>query len=221
MYCATWGAALMQLMYDFMATRVAIYGVPKFPVPQMRYVHVALAVANNVTHDTYLLEEVIDEACDGMFLKYINNDHNAPIERPDHPERTEIGEFLAFAQHVQYMKTQKMAFVSDIQGSYSLTKSVVPGLILLFPGGRTLLSDPQIITSPYLSTYLLLPSESHKLFTAKSQHPVYLLMEILHQHLSNLERTISATSTANFMVSHKISQLPMFKLPCLVLHLKG
>jgi hypothetical protein len=119
MYCATWGAALMQLVYDFMAKRVAIYGVPPFSIPQMRYVRVALAVANNATHDSYVLEEVIDEACDGVFLKYINNDHNAPIERPDHPERKEIGEFLAFAQHVQYLKTQKMVFVSDIQGLYS------------------------------------------------------------------------------------------------------
>jgi hypothetical protein len=120
MYCATWGAALIQLVYDFVAAQNIVRGAPPFPIPQVRYVRVALAVADNVTRDTYLLEECIDEDSDGVFLKYINNNLNSPISRPDHPDRKEIGEFLAFAQHVQYLKTQKMAFVSDMQGLYTL-----------------------------------------------------------------------------------------------------
>jgi hypothetical protein len=119
-YCATWGAAMMDLVYDFMEQRDKISGPPPFGVPQMRFVRVALAVADNDRHDTFLLEEFIDEEADGKFLKYINNDQSTPLDYPSHPERNHIGQFLAFAQHIQFLKSQKMAFVSDIQGLLSV-----------------------------------------------------------------------------------------------------
>uniref|UniRef100_A0ACB7IVE8 Uncharacterized protein n=1 Tax=Pleurotus cornucopiae TaxID=5321 RepID=A0ACB7IVE8_PLECO len=92
----------------------------------MRFVHAALANSKEVDgiKKSYLIEEVID----GKFVKYINNDSPEllPMENGDQERRAK---FLAFAQHVQYFKTESV-FISDLQG------------------GDTLLTDPQITTDP-------------------------------------------------------------------------
>ncbi|KAI5990982.1 hypothetical protein EDD15DRAFT_2169762 [Pisolithus albus] len=51
-------------------------------------------------------------------------------------EAEEITVFLAFTQHVQYVKTGGQVYISDYQGSGSL------------------LTDPQILTHPYVSRKL-------------------------------------------------------------------
>ena len=41
-------------------------------IPKMCFMKNALAIAN-MTHKTYMVEEVIDEVVHGMFVKYIGN----------------------------------------------------------------------------------------------------------------------------------------------------
>jgi len=127
--CLRWASALMELVYDFISEATAIYGTPPFKIPTMHFVKSALAVAENDTHDTYMIEEVIDVSVDGKFVKYIGNS-SAIINDFEDKDLQDRAKFLAFCQHIQYNKTQEMAFIGDYQG------------------GRTLLTDPQIITSP-------------------------------------------------------------------------
>ncbi|KAJ8693377.1 hypothetical protein PTI98_008376 [Pleurotus ostreatus] len=95
----------------------------------MHFVDAALANSNEVdgVKKSYLIEEVID----GKFIKYINNDSPEllPMENLDQERRAK---FFAFAQHVQYFKTESV-FISDLQD------------------GDTLLTDPQITTNPSIT----------------------------------------------------------------------
>jgi len=126
--CLRWGSALMKLVYDFIAEQCASRGDPPFEIPQMRFVHTALAITKNTSCDTYMVEEVIDEAEDDEFVKYIGNGSAKPCRhlQKDHAHRAE---FLTFCQHVQYLKTKMLAFVGDFQGTsnsdllYSSTSS--------------------------------------------------------------------------------------------------
>jgi Alpha-kinase family len=116
--CLRWASALMELVYDFISEAAAECGTPSFEIPAMRFVKSALAVAENDNHDTYMIEEVIDEA-DGKFVKYIGNSSAVVNEFQDKSLR-ETAEFLAFCQHVQYSRTQEMAFIGDYQGNDTL-----------------------------------------------------------------------------------------------------
>ncbi|KAH7909103.1 hypothetical protein BJ138DRAFT_1011500 [Hygrophoropsis aurantiaca] len=135
--CLKWAIALMRLVYDFIDAELQVRTGMPFEIPQVRFVEAALATTTDQFKGatTYLVEEMIDEKTDGKFVKYISNERAAPRPLAD-PESVRIADFLAFAQHVQYRKTKKLAFVSDFQG------------------GRTLLTDPQIITAPYVQTLL-------------------------------------------------------------------
>jgi hypothetical protein len=144
--CSRWASALMHLVYEFMERENQTRGKPPFPVPKTRYVNVALAVASNNKRDAYLLEEVVDGS-DRDFLKYINNTSAAPLPQPD-AKREHVGLFLSFAQHVQMLETQRHVFVSDQQGIQYCFVAKNHVDIQLLTGGLTLLSDPQIITSP-------------------------------------------------------------------------
>ena len=141
-----WASALMAEAYTFIAIENKKRGKPPFDIPELRYVSVVLAVANNAARDVYLLEEVIGPS-DGEFKKYINNTSAVPCIDSSDLKRKEIAEFLCFTQHIQMVVTKEMAFVSDQQGEYySIT---LPQLITnISAGGYSLLSDPQIITSP-------------------------------------------------------------------------
>ena len=48
-------------------------------IPDMRFVKSALAIAED-SHDTFLLEEVIDDAVNGAFVKYIGNGSAKPYD---------------------------------------------------------------------------------------------------------------------------------------------
>ena len=80
----------------------------------MRFVKSALAVVDT-THETFMLEEVIDEAVDGIFMKYIGNGSVKPLDFLTGAAAYRA-EFLSFSQHVQYMKTKGLAFIGDFQG---------------------------------------------------------------------------------------------------------
>jgi len=91
----------------------------------MRFVNAALAIErtgndpDNIKY--YLLEELIPtDSSGGPFRKYLNNTSTVPIFSSD-PEAQEHVEFLSFAQHIQYYKTDRKAFFSDLQGEYELS----------------------------------------------------------------------------------------------------
>ncbi|KAH9948916.1 hypothetical protein B0H21DRAFT_689337 [Amylocystis lapponica] len=102
--CLVWADLLLRLVYDFIRRECAKRGKPSFDIPQFRYIEAALAVeqGGNLA---------------GVFRKYINNEHAVPLKLR-HPEDTVLAEFLAFTQHVQYWKTQKIAFITDYQGIF-------------------------------------------------------------------------------------------------------
>ncbi|KAG2134630.1 hypothetical protein BD769DRAFT_1353153, partial [Suillus cothurnatus] len=78
------------------------------------------------TRTVFLLKEFINS--DGEeFIKFIHNmDANPLVDYDDYGY--DLAVFFAFMQHVQYVKTGKLAFISDYQG---VTR---------------LLTDPQILT---------------------------------------------------------------------------
>lgn len=112
--CLRWAAALMGIVYDFVKKYTEIHGEPSFSIPEMRFVKSALAVVDP-THETYMIEEVIDEAADGAFMKYIGNGSVQPLDFLSGTAAYRA-EFLSFSQHVQYMKTKGLAFIGDFQG---------------------------------------------------------------------------------------------------------
>lgn len=78
---------------------------------------------------SFLLEEKIPVPSGGEFIKYVHNASAVPSLGPDDPEY-DTALFLCACQHLQYDKTQGVAFVSDFQGCGEL------------------LTDAQIMTSP-------------------------------------------------------------------------
>lgn len=112
--CLRWASALMELVYDFISSFTIEQGEPPFTIPEMRFVKSALAIADG-SHDTYLLEEVIDDSSDGNFIKYIGNGSVQPLDFLE-GEEVHRAKFLSFCQHVQYVKTKSLAFVGDFQG---------------------------------------------------------------------------------------------------------
>ncbi|KAF8198903.1 hypothetical protein K438DRAFT_1441086, partial [Mycena galopus ATCC 62051] len=122
-----WATTMMNMVYKYIAGQEKIVGVPTFRVPVMRFVRAGLAICQTQTKDPYLVEEWID----GQFVKYIHNRSGYP-RRFDDAEYDLRSRFLSFCQHVQFLKTDKAAYVSDFQG------------------GLELLTDPQIISDPDL-----------------------------------------------------------------------
>ncbi|KAJ7617635.1 hypothetical protein DFH06DRAFT_1012350, partial [Mycena polygramma] len=108
-------------------------------VLRLRFVHAGVAVSHEQVTGTnvkntssicrsYLVEEFIDTDTQ-EFVKYIHNGDAVPLLSHEDPYY-DIADFLCFTQHVQYFKSGGAVFLSDYQGS------------------QTLLTDPQIMTSP-------------------------------------------------------------------------
>ncbi|KAJ7438149.1 MHCK/EF2 kinase, partial [Mycena latifolia] len=135
--CLIWGHVLLYIVYDFIRRFIREHGPPKFKIPEMRFVKAGLVFVQGQgkPDDLFLIEERICEKTEGKFRKYINNRAAIPSHFTDADDQ-ESAEFLAFAQHFQYLRTFKMAFTSDYQG------------------GKTLLTDPQIMSSPSAGTQL-------------------------------------------------------------------
>ncbi|KAJ7037547.1 hypothetical protein C8F04DRAFT_1092834 [Mycena alexandri] len=130
--CLAWGHVLLYMVYTFIRRFIREHGEPPFPIPQMRFVEACLASQQEVAgaqQDLFLIEERIHPDVEGKFRKYINNGAAIPTAFRN-AEDQERAQFLAFTQHVQYWKTTKTVFVGDYQG------------------GNTLLTDPQIMSSP-------------------------------------------------------------------------
>jgi hypothetical protein len=106
----------MGIIYNFIKTKIVTYGKPPFVIPTMCFVKNALIIADS-TREAYLVEEVIDKGADEMFVKYIGNGSVKPFDfLPG--KAADRAQFLAFAQHVQYMKTKSLAFIRDFQGKF-------------------------------------------------------------------------------------------------------
>ena len=103
----------MGIAYDFVDKCIGMHGKPSFVIPRMHFVKSGLAIVDLIC-DTYMVEEVIDEAIDGMFVKYIGNGSDKPYDCLDEAA-TYQAEFLMFSQHVQYLKTMGLAFIGDFQ----------------------------------------------------------------------------------------------------------
>ncbi|KAI5992424.1 hypothetical protein EDD15DRAFT_2168292, partial [Pisolithus albus] len=140
-----WASALLQMTYEYIDYSIRQSHDLSIPawianIPCLRFVAAGLALAYSPTFkglstistesvtSAYLLEEKI-KCEDGKFTKFIHNTRCSSLLKPNDDGFT-IAEFLIFTQHVQYMKTDGLAYISDYQG------------------GRTLLTDPQILTHP-------------------------------------------------------------------------
>lgn len=106
MNCLGWGNSLLRIVYDSIGEN------PGIPVPHLCFVGAALAISQDNEQHTFLVEELIDET---PFVKYINNNSASPCNFVD-PERSRIARFLAFSQHVQWVRTKGLVYVSDYQG---------------------------------------------------------------------------------------------------------
>lgn len=104
---------------------------PDFEIPQLRFVNAGLTIGYATTFGgggswsvnckaglvsmAYLVEELIPDA--KSCVKFIHNGTCRPLPHLDDPAY-EIAEFLAFTQHIQYIKTGGMAYISDYQGKF-------------------------------------------------------------------------------------------------------
>ena len=90
-----------------------------------------------------------EELIPGPFVKYTNNTSPEPLPNLS-PDEEYRAEFLCFAQHVQWEKTGQLAFISDFQGMIYLLFTRCHSMVSYSIGGAELLTDPQVITSPYV-----------------------------------------------------------------------
>ncbi|KAK7452640.1 hypothetical protein VKT23_012039 [Stygiomarasmius scandens] len=132
----------MNFAYSYIDRHSVEKDPPQLPIPQLRFVKAGVfaQLSNEPRHQkssyagakrTYLVEEKIHVPVEAEFTKYIHNGSPLPNIPPEDPEYN-IALFLCAVQHLQYVKTHQLAFLSDFQGY----------------GG--LLTDAQIITSPDL-----------------------------------------------------------------------
>ncbi|KAG2035985.1 hypothetical protein BDR03DRAFT_1012103 [Suillus americanus] len=121
-----WSESLLKLTYNFINHSIA-----SSPEPPPFMGGSKPGAKTGSTRAVFLLEELI-EGGDDIFVKFIHNmDANPLLNELDYGY--DMAEFFVFTQHVQYVKTGKLAFISDYQGS------------------TVLLTDPQILTHPSVS----------------------------------------------------------------------
>ncbi len=125
--CYVWAKSLQSYTTKFITDAISA-GATLLPnaikIPDFRFVSSALAIDTVSDSDkkrptSWLLEERIDSAEQGPWRKYINNDSPVPLTMRNKADERRA-EFLAFCQHVQYMATNKLVFVSDYQGTFCL-----------------------------------------------------------------------------------------------------
>ncbi|KAG1721102.1 hypothetical protein EDB19DRAFT_1646669, partial [Suillus lakei] len=136
-----WAKALLGLVYDFINHAIADASDPlPFTIPYVWFVEASLVLSYSQGNSkstlktgtmctAFLLEEVIDGE---DFTKFIHNMDPDPLLDPDQ-DGYDFVLFLAFMQHIQYVKTGGLVYISDYQGNTSL------------------LTDPQIMTHSSVS----------------------------------------------------------------------
>ncbi|KAL4065803.1 hypothetical protein V8B97DRAFT_1874809 [Scleroderma yunnanense] len=127
LYCKAnalyWAKALLQMTYRFIDHGIKDARVPPpFKIPHLYFVDAGLLFAysdpNSMISVAYLAEELIPVSLDEEFMKYIHNGNAAPCVLMD-LEVEEIADFLAFTQHIQYIKTGGQVYISDYQGIFA------------------------------------------------------------------------------------------------------
>ncbi|KAG1774739.1 hypothetical protein EV702DRAFT_1047491 [Suillus placidus] len=118
-----WAKALLGLVYDFIDRAIAdASDPPPFVIPHVRFVEAGLALSysqgsskptlkTGTARTAFLLEEVIEG---DDFTKFIHNMDPDPLLDPDQ-DGYEFALFLAFTQHIQYVKTGGLVYISDYQ----------------------------------------------------------------------------------------------------------
>ncbi|KAI6021272.1 hypothetical protein EDC04DRAFT_2575555 [Pisolithus marmoratus] len=143
LYCEAnvlyWAKALLKMTYEFVDHSINVTKEwPPFDIPCLQFVDAGLLLAYlnalSTTEDgalpsvktssigmIYLGEELIPTTpSDGEgFVKYIHNGDAVPCDFLD-PEEENIAQFLAFTQHVQYIKTGGQVYILDYQGNVVL-----------------------------------------------------------------------------------------------------
>ena len=123
-----WANALLTMCYAFMARHIAkSCKEPPHRIPEVRFVNAAIGLSlpkdqmgsKGLPYSScFLLEEMIEIPAGGKFTKFIGNGSAKPLVKPGE-DGYEEAVFLAFCQHVQYEKTQGMAYISDLQGMWA------------------------------------------------------------------------------------------------------
>ena len=127
--CLNWAQALLAMVYAFIDEWSEAQGGKSkaIEIPTMQFVRAGLAieqVQQGAEARCFLIEELIsdsDSSKGGSFRKYLNNTSAKPCSFTDE-EDIRRAKFLAFAQHVQYFKTKKRAYVADFQGGSILSE---------------------------------------------------------------------------------------------------
>ncbi|KAG2043748.1 hypothetical protein BDR03DRAFT_850993 [Suillus americanus] len=138
-----WAKALLDFTYEYIDYCInAASTPPSFQIPRVCFVEAGIALAfshhSSNIQAVYLLEERVtfDPTGDETFTKFIHNKDCGPSLDEDE-YGYDLAVFLAFTQHIQYAKTEGLAFISDYQGSTEL------------------LTDPQILTHRCVYFYLI------------------------------------------------------------------
>jgi hypothetical protein len=133
--CLKFAHSLLQMGYAFINRELKSLGAPPFTIPQLHFVSFGIFVSSLGSPEgesgVYLVEEYIDELETGVFQKFINNDKVIPLLKESDSDK-DTAEFLAFMQHVQWLKTAKLAFTSDFQG-VSFTEHILPKCLIRSP----------------------------------------------------------------------------------------
>lgn len=123
-----WAKVFFKLAEDFVTKRIRNAPEPlPFTIPSIHFIDASFtfqypmnlwARGPKVTtvDAAYLCKEEIPDA-NTEFTKFIHNGNCVPLVKPGKPEY-DVTQFLAFIQHVQYVKTKGLAYVSDYQGQY-------------------------------------------------------------------------------------------------------
>lgn len=161
-----WAYALLELALDYYTAKTSsLPSPPLAPDPLPSFVNAGLALVweegtikgGSVPKKTFLLEQLLPST-EGDFRKLINNG-SAQVLNTDTGDVAidNLASFLSCIQHIQYEKTGKLAYISDFQGSSSCSysRAVSRELISFILVSLNLLTDPQILTSPYVPLRVL------------------------------------------------------------------
>lgn len=130
-----WAKSLLDYTYDYIDHHIGTSSMPPpFEIPCVCFVDAGVALgygqhnANSKKGEksdtkagtvlaVYLLEEHILFDDNEVFTKFIHNMDCVPQLNQDE-YGYDLAVFLAFMQHLQYVQTEGLAFISDYQGIY-------------------------------------------------------------------------------------------------------
>ncbi|EGO29825.1 hypothetical protein SERLADRAFT_433783 [Serpula lacrymans var. lacrymans S7.9] len=117
--CLYWATSLMDYTYSFINNVLAHQDSnPEAPpIPRLHVVRCGLALPRS-SSDPNTATFIIEERIFGKFVKYINNNCATPRHGLLEEEHL-IATFLCCVQHIQYMVSLGLVFLSDFQGAGS------------------------------------------------------------------------------------------------------